>query len=70
MIRAKLLLAALAVALVGGDAPEKPKPILVAELNHTRLVLAVAYSPDGNTLAVSALRTVKLWDISELREKK
>lgn len=49
----KLPIAALAVALVAADAPEKPKPKLVAELNHAGLVLAVAYSPDGKRIATA-----------------
>lgn len=53
MKRARLSLAALAVALLAADAPEKPKPKLVAELNHAGLVLAVAYSPDGKRFATA-----------------
>jgi hypothetical protein len=65
-----------AVALMGGaafvavDRCNAQEPKLRATLTHGDAVLAVAFRPDGKTLASSSSdQTIKLWDVATGKEQ-
>lgn len=62
------MLAIFAIASAPGAAQ---KPELYVQVGHSRLVAAVAFSPDGRVLATgSADSTIKFWDVASGRELK
>ncbi len=55
--------------LVGCDGPPPAIKERVSVVGHASEVVALAYSPDGRTLASRAADSIKVWDASDLKER-
>jgi WD40 repeat protein len=60
--RFRYFLAGIAILLVASACDALTRRELVTLKGHDDIVLSVAFSPDGKTLASGSVRTVKLWD--------